>query len=135
MNRLISRIITSIWKKFESVLTGKEIKRLNAKEFIPVLIRLAQHDSIYYNRQNEISRMVWARSYEELFCFSWVVSSVVMRVRMAMGCDSVINDFFIISFHRSIWMLRAEKILYFITWLNFNFITPLGITDSYKPFG
>ena len=55
-----------------------------------------------------------------------------MRVMMAMSCDSVINDFFIISFHRSIWMLRAEKILYFITWLNFNFITPLGITDSYN---
>lgn len=58
MNRLISRIITSIWKKFESVLTEKEIKRLNAKEFIPVLTKLAQHDSIYYNRQNEISQMV-----------------------------------------------------------------------------
>ena len=27
-------------------------------------------------------------------------------------------------------MLRAEKILYFITRLNFNFITPLGISDQ-----
>ena len=128
MNRQIFPTITSIWKKFENDSIENEIKQLNAKEFILVLIKLAQHKRIirinFIRTKNcdEISAhqsFIW-----KLFCCSWIMH-VFMSMNFNGVIDVVITGVFIIdvfittgAFRAIFVVFSAEKILDLITWLN-----------------